>query len=376
MTDVQTRIASLQLARDCAVLGACRSTIFLLTGLAPNFILRAVFGPALRPPRGRPTYTEDFYFRSTAFVQSEVSAVAVKYKSLLDFGLQPHESLLSAFRHYLSNTRHPSFTFDEAFFLISQLDGRWACTDPTLQLTRCPRCGTCHIAPLGSLPTSVCPLCRLETGHHAPSLGRHASHRRRGRQPHPIRPAKGGDGLPLYIQHLRTRSDLEGLGAHKRVIDALLSDQFTPFVTSQPQKPTRLVTVNRPLSTCNWSDNVKPLERTQYGILASHYRRQLRAGVPALESLTSSYRHLLEVAPHAPITFDRAFEVVSLLDARWGVREPVLDLVPCHKCGAEHLVSRLERGRPRCPVCALLRFPSLFRFGEEHTDPPAPSPSA
>lgn len=376
MTAAPTRIASLQLALDCAMLGACRRTIVLLTGLAPNFVLRTVFGPSLPPPRGRPTYTEEFYFRSTAFVQSEASAMAVKYRSLVDSGLSPHESLVSAFRHYLSNTGRPSFSFDEAFFLVSQLDGRWACFDPTLQLTRCRRCGRSHIAPLGSLSTSECPVCRIESSHQFPLVDRHVSHPKRIRNSATPRPTSSDDDLPVYIAFLRTRSLLEELGAHRRVIDALQSDQHVPFVPSPPQKPTRLVTVKRPLSTRNWSENVKPVERTQYSILASHYRRQLRSGLPPIESLTSSYRHLLEVVRHEPIDFDRAFEVVSLLDARWGVREPVLDLVPCPKCHSEHLVSRLDTGRQRCPVCALLRFPSLFRFGEAHAHPPSPSPSA
>lgn len=378
MTAVQTRIASLQLALDCAGLGACRRTIVLLTGLAPNFVLRTVYGPSLPPPKGRPTYTEEFYFRSTARVQSEASAFAVKYRSLLGCGLLPHESLLAAFRHYRSNTTRASFTFDEAFFLICQLDGRWACSEPTLQLTRCRRCGTSHVAPLGSLPTNECPLCRLETAKNGKSLERHASHSKRIPKRVSARSTNGDDNLSVYIEALRTRSLLEGLGAHKRVIDALLSDQPIPFVPSQPQRPTRLVTVKRPLSTRNWSENVKPLERTQYSILASHYRRQIRSGLPALEALISSYRHLLEVTHDNPIDFDRGFEVVSLLEARWGVREPTLDLVPCPKCRSEHLVSRLDRGRQRCPVCALLRFPSLFRFGQADADadPPVSSPSA
>jgi flagellar transcriptional activator FlhC len=129
------RIRSLETARLCAELGACKRPISWVTGLAPFFILRTLYDDAHPAPTGRPPYQSDYYFRRSHRVQAEASSFAVRYRSLAANGFLPSDSLLAAYKHYLSLTQCPSFNFDEAFNLVSHLEGIWVAMSATLQLS-------------------------------------------------------------------------------------------------------------------------------------------------------------------------------------------------------------------------------------------------
>lgn len=361
MAFADTRIRSLETARDCAMLGARQRTIAWVTGLPPNFILRTVFDTLHPAPKGRPPYKEDFYFRAAVRVQSETSSFAVKYRGLVSTGFMPRESLVTAYRHYLSLIHTPSFCFDEAFYLVSLLDGIWAAKAPTIQLCLCARCGGQHVMALGSIASHGCPFCKLaqqDAGTCVRTL------------PLPRVPACDRDDFqlgcvcddfPMHISALRFRRCLEALGAHHRVVSALLSSVPTPYLSPAPEPPSALVSVRRPLSLHRWGQAVKTPMRAQYGIAAIQFRRLCRAGFSPADALVGAYRHVRSLVQHDPLSFDRCFEVISLLEARWGVAEPELDLVPCCKCGAQHLVSRREHHAAHCPYCLLVRFPDQYR---------------
>ena len=73
-----TRIRSLETARECVRLGARQRTIALLTGLPTSFIFHNIYDAEHLPPRGRPPYTEDFIYRSSLKVQAEVGRASCR----------------------------------------------------------------------------------------------------------------------------------------------------------------------------------------------------------------------------------------------------------------------------------------------------------
>ena len=102
MALADTRIRSLETARECVRLGARQRTIAWLTGLPTSFIFHNIYDAEHLPPRGRPPYTEDFIYRSSLKVQAEVGMFAAKYRLLTAEGIAPAQALITAFRHYRS----------------------------------------------------------------------------------------------------------------------------------------------------------------------------------------------------------------------------------------------------------------------------------
>ena len=80
---------------------------------------------------------------------------AAKYRLLTAEGIAPAQALITAFRHYGSVVSQPSFSFDEAFFVVSNLDGIWAASTRTLELGACRRCGCLHLLPHGAAPAAA-----------------------------------------------------------------------------------------------------------------------------------------------------------------------------------------------------------------------------
>jgi hypothetical protein len=346
-------IRSLETARECAHFGACKRTIAWITGLPPTFILRNLFDGEHPAPRGRPPYTEDFVFRGAVRVQAEAGAFANKYRTLRLAGFLPAPSLIAAFRHYLSVVPGSSISFDEAFYLVCNLDAIWACAARTLQLTECADCGGHYLLASGSLVATNCPFCKDVRDHGrfgpspttASSCGRH----RRGRI---------SDRFRAQIAALSFRHDLHALGAHARVIDALMS---TLTSKSEDLEPACLVRVGKPLLVHRWKSTVKTVRRVQFSLAAAAYRRLLAAGFLPEEAVVASYRYVSTLfRAHAPLSFDRCFEVLCLFDAQWGVPTRQLELLTCPRCGAEHLVSHSDSAGPQCPFCLVVRLPTVF----------------
>ncbi len=339
------------------MLGACPRTIGWVTGLPGNFILGKVFDADHRPPRGRPPYTEDLVFKTTFKIQAELGSFAAKYQALTAAGFTPAASLIVAYRHYLSFTEVPSFSFDEAFFLVSNLDGIWACKTATLQLEPCARCTARRLVARGASHTPTCAFCKEECGE------RGIRRRVAGRVPPQSEPIGVSAGLPVQIEVLRLRLALEALDVHSRVIAAILSG----YPESGHRPPTQLVRIGKALPLSRWSSGVRTLQRTQFSVMAATFRRLSESGIAPEQAIVAAYKHVLATFDHAsPPSFDRCFEVVCLVEGRWGVPQPELLLRHCDRCGSTYLESRSDQARQRCPFCLLLRRPDIYL-----PDPPA-----
>jgi len=353
-----TRIRSLETARECVRLGARPRTIEWITGLPPSFILRSVFDKTHRAPRGRPPYTEEFIFRASLKVQAEISIFALRYRQLKADGFSPAQSLLTAYRHHLTVIKTASFCFDEAFFLVSNLDGIWARRSPAIDLCECLRCGCTHIVPMGSKAKSGCPFCRAHVV--APHSGHHRADALPSATPAGAPSLEPCAKLDERIQALRAHRQFERLGAHPRIVAALTSGTRGADRLSSPDSASPRPRCGHPLSLKRWGVSVKTVARIRYSILAVAYRRLLESGFEPVEALRSAFVHTASLFPaNAWLSFDRCFEVISLMDARWGVAHSELDLIPCPKCGSHHLVSRQDLTAAGCPFCALIRQPRL-----------------
>ena len=351
MAFADARIRSLETARLCAMLGACPRTIGWVTGLPNNFIRTKVFDAGHRAPRGRPAYTDDLVFKTTFKIQAEFGTFATKYQALTTAGFTPASSLIAAYQHYLSFTPVPSFSFDEAFFLVSNLDGIWACKAPTLQLEPCPRCTARRLVALGGAYTPVCAFCREECGERG--LRRKVA----GRVPPDSESIGVSAGLPLQIEVLRMQRVLESAGAHPRVVAAILSGYPDP----SHRAPSRLVRIGKALPVSRWSSGVRTLLRAQFSVMASTFKRLVDGGIEPEQAITAAYRHVLAAFHRAPpLSFNRCFEVVCLAEGRWGVSEPTLQLTDCERCGSTYLKSRADPAPQRCPFCVLLRHPEMY----------------
>jgi len=349
----ETRLRSLEIALDCATLGACQKTICWVTGLTRTLVRNEIFGDSA-PRRGRPSYSDDFIFRAVISVRADVGVFATNYRKLRDHGFAPGPALVSAYRHRVDAFNEPPcYTFDQAFYLVAHLDGIWAQRTPTLALASCPGCSASRVVPIGSARSEFCPIC---------TPGRND----RPRPTKPTAPSADEDAiqaLHTLIGHARYALDLEKLGAHPRIAH-LLSKGAMP--EGGPKMPQRTLTVwkslkGRPHDVTNWSASLSPVRRAQYSSLAIQYRRLRFAGFGPEASLQSAFRHVnLNYNGENSLSFDRAFEVISLLEGRWDKAVPVLTLDLCGRCNSLFLISKLETAPPRCPFCRLKRSPSSY----------------
>ncbi len=341
-------------------LGARQRTIVWLTGLPTSFILHNVYDAQHLPPRGRPPYSEDFLFRAPLRVQAEAAVFAVKYRLLAAQGVACPQALITAFRHYRSVVREPSFSFDEAFFLASSLDGIWAAATRTLDLAVCRRCRCLHLLPHGAVPAAGCPLCRPHRG----AVGSPPPATDVGQPLPPTSADAEAVTIPASLENrirmLRRARSLQKLGAHPRTVATITRNTPPPDRSSSRQHRAG-PTVGRPLNLDRWGIAVKTLRRAQFSLVAAAYTRLVAGGFEPDEAVRAAFVHVssLFLATEPP-SFDRCFEIVSMLDSRWGAGEVSLDLQVCPKCRASFLVSRRDQQPPRCPFCTLIRTPDKF----------------
>jgi ribosomal protein S27AE len=103
------------------------------------------------------------------------------------------------------------------------------------------------------------------------------------------------------------------------------------------------------------------VQRAQFSLVATAYTRLLAADFEPADAVRAAFVHVSAMLPTVePLSFDRCFEVISMIDARWGAAEPSFDLLSCPKCHASFLASRMDRERPHCPFCALVRTPEKY----------------
>jgi len=343
---------ALQTARECVQLGACKRTIELMTGLPATFILRFVFDRDGGARRGRPPYSDEFLARAPLRLQAGASAFAARYERLRESGFLPAQSLITAFKHYLTFPNAPTLLFDEAFYLCCNLEGIWACRSKALQLAECRRCGSRHLQPFGSSSTPSCAFCR----------------NRRADDPGDARLAGGqapkhsARGLDARLAALKLRGSLKDLGASGRTIDVLMSGMTQIDPSLRPPPPSQLVHWGPPLPLQRWGSYLNTIRRVEYSLVVNQYVALLDAGFSPEESVVAAFRHLeAKFRNDCPLTLDRCVEVVSLANARWGVATPELHRLNCEHCAADYLVSRRDAGPQPCPFCLLRRHPSQYR---------------
>lgn len=351
MTVTSSRVRALETARQCATLGARQRTIAYLTGLSPTYILRSVYTDQHPAPKGRPRYSQDFFFRAVTRVQAAASLLATRYRALTAQGLLPAESLLAAYRHLRSTCSSTPLSFDEAFFLIANLDGKWACTGRTLDLALCPKCSHQYLAAVSSAQvhrTDGCPICRADWTTQLPMAS-------------PSTGAAGPVGarpVDRDLDRAKLLQLLNDLGAGAKVAAVLAEEPRASMFRASPTR--RTVTsafLGRPLPMRQWSAGIPATQRVQYAVFARAYRLAQRCGVRRAEALCSAVSTMRAACRHfgSPAKFDRCFEIGALLDGVWGIDTPALRLLPCQKCGSQHLHSLAETRPAPCPFCALIR---------------------
>lgn len=161
---VDRQLRALQLAKDCAALGARVRTIGHLTGLPPRELLRLLFPDREHVPRGRPPDSPEWYHGANLLYRAEASIVVALYRRLRDGGFAAAEALVAAYRHYSSVCEPPQrISFDRAFDLAAHTDGLWLTSVQSFSLVACPTCHSEYLAAYGSAPRSndECPFCKL-----------------------------------------------------------------------------------------------------------------------------------------------------------------------------------------------------------------------
>lgn len=344
-------LSALQTARECVALGACARTIELMTGLPATFILRFVFDKEIGARRGRPPYSDEFLARAPLRLQAAASAFAARYERLRDGRFAPAESLITAFKHYLSFPNAPTLLFDEAFYLCCGLDAIWACRSRALQLADCRRCGSRHLQPYGSGATASCAFCNSRRCDEAGDA-RHGGRRET---------LRSAAGLDMRLTALKLRRSLKDLGASDRIVDVLMSGMADIDPSLRPPPPTQLVYWGLPLPLQRWGSYLNTVRRIQYSLVASQYGALRDAGFTLEESVIATFQHLEpKFRNDSPLTLDRCVEVVSLATACWGVQVAELERRRCEACAADYLVSRRDTSPQPCPFCLLMRYPSQY----------------
>ena len=352
------RLATLETVRQCLELGARPRTTTLLTGLSTKAVLRLTAEAGLEIPRGRPPYSQEFFHAAAPWMKAQISVFAAKYEWLRSQQVVPAQALISAYRHCCGGAHVPSFSFDQAFFVISCLAGLWGISKRSLFLHPCSACASPHLVIDPGAPASSCPFCvpprnlKPETA----VLSGEVTARRDGRT------IPATSLLARRIQALTLQEQLQQLGAHPRHVQILVS----VAQESHDGIAAGRAGLGKPMPFEHWSVQVKTLDRAMLSAVASTFRRVHAAGCPAEQAFLAAYRHVksLPCPDGVKLRFDHSFNVVAALGGRWGA-DRALELVECHRCGSLYLVSLLETVPAHCPFCQIKRRPGLFGFSDE-----------
>lgn len=162
MNYLDRHLRTLELARDCANLGARPRTIIRITGLSRSEVMHLLFEDA--PPRsGKYPESTEWLNKANLFARIEASTFLSIYRDFRERGCEPRDALVGAFPHYrLLFCKDPRVTFDRAFDLVSRTDGLWR-QKPDLSLVACRTCGARYLSSLCFHPVEAdpCPFCKL-----------------------------------------------------------------------------------------------------------------------------------------------------------------------------------------------------------------------
>ena len=165
---ISQRVRALQLAHDCAALGARIRTIHHLTGLRPRELLYLLFNAHAMPPCGRAPNSREWYHNANLLQRIEASVVIANFQRMRHLGFPAPEALVGAYRYYQSMYRPPPrISFDRAFDLAAHTEGLWIAKAPSFRLAACARCGSEFLDALVGADTTArpCPFCQLLDRH-------------------------------------------------------------------------------------------------------------------------------------------------------------------------------------------------------------------
>lgn len=348
------RLATLETARQCLQLGARPRTTQWLTGLSNKAVLRLTAEANLDIPRGRPPYSEEFFHGAALSVKADICTFAGNYEFLIDQQVLPAHALISAYRHYCAGCLEPTFSFDQAFFIVACLSGLWAAPKRSLFLRACGGCASLHLVSSPDVPTAWCPFCAPHGAKAAvmplPSLQVVA---RRGESLQ----SAAASALEQRIQAIRMQEALERLGASQRHVQILAGSAADGGRDGDGAR----AGLGKEMPLERWSRQVKTLDRAVFAALACTYRRVSDEGCTVEQAFVAAFRHVSSLPGPAParLRFDRAFNVIAALDGLWGSQRG-LELVECPRCQSQHLLSLLEPEPAHCPFCQVARRPVVF----------------
>jgi hypothetical protein len=354
MASGMCRLTTLETARQCLQLGARPRTTRWLTGLSNKAVLRLTAEANLKIPRGRPPYSEEFFHGSALSVKAEICTFAGDYEFLIDQQVLPAQALISAYRHYCAGCLEPTFSFDQAFFVVSCLSGLWAAPKRSLFLRPCGGCASPHLVSSPDVPTAWCPFCAPHaTKAVAMPLPPLEVVARRGQGVQ----SAAASSLEQRIQAIRMQEELERLGASQRHVQILAgspADGDGAWCAGRTG-------LGKEIPLERWSRQVKTIDRAVFAALACTYRRVSDGGCTVEQAFVSAFRHVSSLPGPAParLRFDRAFNVIAALEGQWGAQRG-LELVECPRCHSLHLVSLLETEPAHCPFCQVARRPVVF----------------
>jgi hypothetical protein len=164
---VERHIHALELAKQCVALGANIRTTNHLTNLTHGQLTDLFFSDNVKPPRGRPPESPDWWYHATNLVnQTEASIFVSIFRRIRELGFGPADALVAGYKHYLSVCHtDPRISFDRAFDLASNMDGLWTVRAPSFSLATCPVCTSQYVTTLSapSAKPDECPFCKLVT---------------------------------------------------------------------------------------------------------------------------------------------------------------------------------------------------------------------
>jgi hypothetical protein len=181
--------------------------------------------------------------------------------------------------------------------------------------------------------------------------------------------------------HSRADCQIRAISLAKECWDFGARSRTIHHVTGlRPREVVRLFLVDpqdtprgRPPASPEWYYNATLACRIEASAFCCMYRRLRECDFGPSESLVGAYRvyHGIYHAS-ARITFDRAFDLASHLDARWLAKLPSFTLVPCPTCEARYLdaVGSQSITSGNCPFCkAMARYPLREREVRSEVEP-------
>lgn len=351
---VAVHVRALETARECALLGARQKTISYLTGLSPKFVFRMAYGGSCPAPRGRPEYSDDHYFRANRQVQGGLCLLAATYRQLTGQHMLPAPALVAAFKHVRSILPNLRFSFDQAFVLVSLLEGIWYSPTRRLDLSACQRCGSRFLHAFGSnsaVESPGCPLCRLQ---------RQSSDRSgAGRELHSAPFGGIHKALPVDVEILRAKRFglAEASGASRRIALIISGDPAAARFHGEVERLAAACAGFGDAEVQQLSVASKSTDhQMQCSLFAADFSRCLGLGLDYFESLYASAARTSQRvrAEASAITFDNCFGIAALLAGAWGVPRPLLRLEPCQRCGFAVLCDLGRHSALACPFCEWL----------------------